>query len=204
MAWVRVEAANSSSAWTRASTGSSRTVRPSIGARAGNSAGFLDGFRSSRHYISCAVIAAEGDAMQRDDWYSSERRAADLAGHEQRPAPLVRGAEGELAECGEIQPLHGQVAAFGMVSRPMPGNYAPRRDLGHAAIESPGLKLGQNVVHAKFGRGVVTDDRVRQDDERQRLGVRVAQDGDDGPCKTPECQEQRNHASTSRRRRAIA
>ena len=33
---------------------------------AGNTAGFLDGFASSRHYISCAVIAAEGDAMQRD------------------------------------------------------------------------------------------------------------------------------------------
>ncbi|MGH8697543.1 MAG: PmbA/TldA family metallopeptidase, partial [Burkholderiales bacterium] len=44
---------------------------------AGNTAGFLDGYRSSRHYISCAVIAAEGDAMQRDDWYSSQRSAAD-------------------------------------------------------------------------------------------------------------------------------
>lgn len=44
---------------------------------AGNTAGFLGGFRSSRHYIACALIAAEGDAMQRDDWYSSER-AADL------------------------------------------------------------------------------------------------------------------------------
>ena len=46
---------------------------------AGNSAGFLDGFRSSRHYIACALIAAEGDAMQRDDWYSSERAAELLA-----------------------------------------------------------------------------------------------------------------------------
>jgi len=46
---------------------------------AGNTAGFLDGYRSSRHYLSCAVIAAEGDAMQRDDWYSSQRSPADLA-----------------------------------------------------------------------------------------------------------------------------
>jgi PmbA protein len=46
---------------------------------AGNTAGFLDGYASSRHYISCAVIAAEGDGMQRDDWYSSQRSAADLA-----------------------------------------------------------------------------------------------------------------------------
>ncbi len=34
----------------------------------------------------------------------------------------------------------------------------PRRDWGHASLDqSPGLKLGQNVVHAKFGGGVVTD-----------------------------------------------
>ncbi|TDK27132.1 DNA helicase II [Luteimonas aestuarii] len=34
----------------------------------------------------------------------------------------------------------------------------PRRDWGHASLDqSPGLKLGQNVVHAKFGAGVVTD-----------------------------------------------
>jgi PmbA protein len=51
---------------------------------AGNSAGFLDGFASSRHYISCAVIAAEGEAMQRDDWYSSQRAPSDLA----RPAAI--------------------------------------------------------------------------------------------------------------------
>jgi PmbA protein len=45
----------------------------------GNTAGFLGGFPGSRHYVSCAVIAGEGDAMQRDDWYSWERSAADLA-----------------------------------------------------------------------------------------------------------------------------
>jgi PmbA protein len=49
---------------------------------AGNTAGFLDGYASSRHYISCAVIAAERDAMQRDDWYSSQRAAVDLASPE--------------------------------------------------------------------------------------------------------------------------
>ncbi|HSD54049.1 MAG TPA: metalloprotease PmbA [Burkholderiales bacterium] len=46
---------------------------------AGNSNSFLDGFPSSRHYISCAVIAGEGDAMQRDDWYSWTRAPDDLA-----------------------------------------------------------------------------------------------------------------------------
>jgi PmbA protein len=44
-----------------------------------NSHGFVAGFPTSRHYISCAVIAAEDGAMQRDDWYVSQRAAADLA-----------------------------------------------------------------------------------------------------------------------------
>ncbi|HWU84750.1 MAG TPA: DNA gyrase modulator, partial [Rhodocyclaceae bacterium] len=38
-----------------------------------NSLGFCDGYASSRHYIACSVIAGQGDDMQRDDWYSSQR-----------------------------------------------------------------------------------------------------------------------------------
>jgi len=44
----------------------------------GNSLGFLGGYPSSRHWISCAVIAGKGDAMQRDDWYTSARDPAAL------------------------------------------------------------------------------------------------------------------------------
>ncbi|MGH8061225.1 MAG: DNA helicase II [Pseudoxanthomonas sp.] len=33
----------------------------------------------------------------------------------------------------------------------------PSRNPGHAAIEAPPLKLGANVLHPKFGQGVVTD-----------------------------------------------
>jgi PmbA protein len=44
-----------------------------------NSLGFTGGFSTSRHYLSCAVIAAEGEHMQRDDWYVSQRAAEDLA-----------------------------------------------------------------------------------------------------------------------------
>ncbi|MFN3986471.1 MAG: metalloprotease PmbA [Rhodocyclaceae bacterium] len=43
-----------------------------------NSAGFMGGFASSRHSVSCSVIAGEGDAMQREYWYDSRRDAADL------------------------------------------------------------------------------------------------------------------------------
>jgi PmbA protein len=38
-----------------------------------NSLGFMGGFATTRHYISCSVIVGEGDDMQRDDWYVSQR-----------------------------------------------------------------------------------------------------------------------------------
>ena len=39
----------------------------------GNSLGFLQGYQSSRHSISCSVLAGSGDSMQRDYWYSVAR-----------------------------------------------------------------------------------------------------------------------------------
>jgi PmbA protein len=43
-----------------------------------NSHGFTGGYSSSRHGVSCSVIAESGDSMQRDYWYSTARTAADL------------------------------------------------------------------------------------------------------------------------------
>ncbi|SDK19589.1 microcin-processing peptidase 1. Unknown type peptidase. MEROPS family U62 [Methylophilus rhizosphaerae] len=48
-----------------------------------NSHGFIGGYPSSRHSISCSVIAEAGNQMQRDYWYSSARDAQDLASPEQ-------------------------------------------------------------------------------------------------------------------------
>jgi PmbA protein len=43
-----------------------------------NSLGFMGGYPTSRHYISCSVIAGEQEAMQRDDWYTTHRNASLL------------------------------------------------------------------------------------------------------------------------------
>jgi len=43
-----------------------------------NSHGFVGGYPSTRHSISCSVIAEAGDAMQRDYWYTNARDAADM------------------------------------------------------------------------------------------------------------------------------
>ena len=48
-----------------------------------NSHGFIGGYPSSRHSISCSVIAESSSQMQRDYWYSSARDAQDLASPEQ-------------------------------------------------------------------------------------------------------------------------
>ena len=44
----------------------------------GNSLGFLAGYPTSRHAISCAVIAESAAGMQRDYWYTTARNAADM------------------------------------------------------------------------------------------------------------------------------
>jgi PmbA protein len=43
-----------------------------------NSLGFVGGFPTSRHSVSCAVIAGKDDAMQRDYWYGVARNAAEI------------------------------------------------------------------------------------------------------------------------------
>lgn len=43
-----------------------------------NSHGFTGGYASSRHSLSCSVIAEADDSMQRDYWYSTARAAVDL------------------------------------------------------------------------------------------------------------------------------
>ena len=44
----------------------------------GNSLGFLQGAASTRHSLSCSVLAQRGDSMQRDYWYSVARNAENL------------------------------------------------------------------------------------------------------------------------------
>jgi PmbA protein len=47
-----------------------------------NSLGFVGGFPSTRHFISCVPIAGKGADMQRDDWYSGWRDPAELSSPE--------------------------------------------------------------------------------------------------------------------------
>jgi PmbA protein len=44
----------------------------------GNSHGFLAGYPTTSHSISCVLLAQDGDDMQRDYWYSSARAPGEL------------------------------------------------------------------------------------------------------------------------------
>ncbi len=59
------------------SDGASMNANASLGVYA-NSHGFLGAERSSSYSIGCALIAGEGDAMQRDSWYSVALAREDL------------------------------------------------------------------------------------------------------------------------------
>ncbi|TXF09537.1 metalloprotease PmbA [Pelomicrobium methylotrophicum] len=57
-----------------------------------NSLGFMGGYPSSRHSVSCTVIAGRDEEMQRDYWYSTARSPDDL-----EPALAVGRRAGERA-----------------------------------------------------------------------------------------------------------
>jgi PmbA protein len=71
-----------------AAFGVSKKIRNSEGATASaqhsqfvfaNSLGFTGGYPSSRHWLSCSVIAEDKGLMQRDDWYSASRVPENIA-----------------------------------------------------------------------------------------------------------------------------
>jgi len=69
---------------TRITNSEGATVGSHRGVRVyGNSHGFLAGYPSTSHSVSCVLLAQVGEDMQRDYWYSSARDAADLESAEE-------------------------------------------------------------------------------------------------------------------------
>jgi PmbA protein len=63
----------------------------------GNTHGFLGGYPSTTHSLSCVVMGQEGDEMQRDYWYTTAREAVAL---EQAEAVGRRAASRAVARLG--------------------------------------------------------------------------------------------------------
>jgi PmbA protein len=67
-----------------------------------NSLGFVGGYPTSRHSLSCAVIAGKDAAMQRDYWYSEARDPADM---------LPAGEIGRIAAERTVRRMNGRKLA---------------------------------------------------------------------------------------------
>ena len=68
----------------RISNSDGATVNHHVGNQVyGNSHGFMGGFASSRHSLSCVVIAEDEGGMQRDYWYTTARDAGELEAADQ-------------------------------------------------------------------------------------------------------------------------
>ncbi|MCG7900647.1 MAG: metalloprotease PmbA [Candidatus Thiodiazotropha weberae] len=65
----------------------------------GNTHGFIGGYPSSRHSLSCAVLGKEGESMQRDYWYTLARKGGQLDSAE---------SVGEMAAKRTVARLNGR------------------------------------------------------------------------------------------------
>ena len=103
------------------SDGASVNTNASISVYA-NSHGFLGGERGTSHSIGCALIAGEGDAMQRDSWYSVALAASDL---EQADAIGRKAAQRTLERLDPRQLPTGEVPVLfaAEMARSLVGHY---------------------------------------------------------------------------------
>ncbi|WP_411851689.1 metalloprotease PmbA [Stenotrophomonas sp. LGBM10] len=102
------------------SDGASAATATSLSVYA-NSHGFIGRERSSHHSIGCALIAGQGDGMQRDGWYSSALAREDLE------SAAAIGRQAAQRTVARLQPRS-------MATAQMPVLYAPevaRSLIGH-------------------------------------------------------------------------
>lgn len=126
------------------------TVSSHAGARAyGNSHGFLEGYRSTQHSVSCAVIAAAGGQMERDFEYTVARNADALL------SPELVGREAATRAVGR---LGGRKLATSKVPVLYPARLA-RSLFGHllGAISGGSLYRKSTFLVDHLGKQVFAD-----------------------------------------------
>ncbi|MBK7540919.1 MAG: metalloprotease PmbA [Candidatus Competibacteraceae bacterium] len=112
----------------------------------GNSDGFYGGYPTTRHSLSCSVIAQDDSGMQRDNWYTLARDRASL---EAPSAVGQRAARRALRQLGSRQ----------LATRQAPVLFAPelaRGLIGHftAAIRGGALYRKASFLLGRLGTAV--------------------------------------------------
>jgi PmbA protein len=137
---------------------------------------FAGGYASSRHGLSVAVIAGQGDSMQRDGWYNSMRNPAQLASPEavgryaaERALARVGATKMATVECPVLFEAPLAAGLLGSLVHALSGTSLYRRttflpDSMGQQVLAPHLQVDEDPFVAR-GKG-----SVPFDDE----GVRVA------------------------------
>ena len=152
------------------SDGASAATSQSLSVYA-NSHGFIGRERSSHHSIGCALIAGQGDGMQRDGWYSSALARQDLESPE---AIGRRAAERTVAR---LQPRS-------MATAQMPVLFSPevaRSLIGHllGAVSGGALYRRASFLLDSVGTQLFPDWFAIEERPLLRRGLRsTAFDGD--------------------------
>lgn len=152
------------------SDGASAATATSLSVYA-NSHGFIGRDRSSHHSVGCALIAGQGDGMQRDGWYSSALAREDL---EDAASIGRRAAERTVAR---LQPRS-------MATAQMPVLYAPevaRSLIGHllGAVSGGALYRRASFLLDSVGTQLFPDWFAVDERPLLRRGLRsTAFDGD--------------------------
>lgn len=86
----------------------------------GNTLGFLHGNLSTRHSLSCSVLAQRGDSMQRDYWYGVSRNALNLESAaeigKKAAERALRRLEGRSLSTRQCPVLYSAEIASGLLS----------------------------------------------------------------------------------------
>ncbi len=117
-----------------------------------NSHGFVGGYASTRHSISCSVIAEDNHNMQRDYWYSSARdyRDMDSAGYVGNLAGQrsIRRLGARSIQTGQYPVLFEAPLASGLISSlvgAVSGGSLYRKS--SFLLDSLGKKIASNVLN---------------------------------------------------------
>ena len=143
----------------------------------GNTRGFRGGYASSRHSISVAPIATEGNDMQRDAWYTSMRDPADLAapeavGHYAAERALARLRARKIAT-REVPVLFESTLAAGLL-----GAYVQ-------ATSGGALYRKTSFLTDSLGRQVMPEHIDVHEDPHERKGKGSAAFDDEGVVTRP-------------------
>jgi PmbA protein len=117
----------------------------------GNTHGFLGGFPTTTHSLSCVVLAGAGDDMQRDYWYSSSRDWREL---EEAQAIGRESARRTIARLGprKLSTRRAPVLFVPEIARGLIGNFSAAIRGSNQYRQSSFLlgSVGQQVFPAGF------------------------------------------------------